>query len=74
MLRTIFMVGLFAVLGIIALNVVFGVLGALLGIFWVLLWWAVKILILGAILYFIIRIFSPDTARKMKDKWSGSNI
>lgn len=74
MLRTIFMVGMFAILGIIALNLVFGILGALLGLFWMLFWWAMKILIVGALIYFLVRIFSPDTARKWKDKWSGSNI
>ena len=55
MLRTIFMIGLFGVL--------FAILLMLLG-------WAVKIAIVGVIIYFVIRIVSPDTASKLRSKWS----
>src|ERR1051325_7313537 len=52
MLRTIFMIGMFALL-------------------WVLLWWAIKIAIVGLIIYFVIRIVSPDTANRLRSHWSG---
>ena len=66
MLRTIFAIGLFAVLGLFALRLVFGVFGVVFGLFAGLLFFAVKIAIIGLIIYVIIRIFSPGTARKMR--------
>ena len=70
MLRTIFMIGLFALVGLFLLNVVFGILVPLLG---GLISLAIKILVIGAILYILIRIVSPDTARRLREMWSGSS-
>jgi hypothetical protein len=67
MLRTIFAIGLFAVLGLFALKLVFGVFGILFGLLGGLLYFAIRIAIIGLIIYVIIRIFSPDTARKLRD-------
>lgn len=72
MLRTILSIGLFAVLGLIALKLIFGVFGFLVGIFVSLLWVALKIGLIGLLLYFIIRIVSPDTAARLRAKFSGS--
>ena len=71
MLRTIFMIGVFALLGLFALKLVFGIFGALFGLFIWLLFLAIKIALVGLVVYFVIRIFSPDTARRMREKWSG---
>lgn len=70
MLRTIFAVGVFAVLGLIALKFVFGIFGWLVGLLFFLFWIAVKIAIVGAIIYLIVRIVSPDTARSWREKFS----
>ena len=74
MLRTVFMIGLFAVLGLFALKMAFGILAGLLGLFVVLLIWAVKIAAVGLLLYFVVRIVSPDTARRLREKWSGPAV
>ena len=71
MLRTIFMIGLFALVGLFLLNVVFGILVPLLG---ALIGLAIKILVIGAVLYVLIRVFSPDTARRLREMWSGSSM
>jgi hypothetical protein len=71
MLRTIFMIGLFALLGLFALKIAFGLFGFLFSILLVLLWWAVKIAIIGLIIYFVIRIVSPDTASRLRNRWTG---
>ena len=71
MLRTIFMIGLFAVAGLFVLRLVFGLFGVLLGVFGGLLGLAIKVAIIGALIYLVIRIFSPDTARRLREKWSG---
>jgi hypothetical protein len=70
MLRTIFMIGLFALLGLFALKLAFGLFGWLFVILVALLGWAIKIAIIGLIIYFVIRIVSPDTAAKLRSKWS----
>ena len=71
MLRTVFMIGLFALLGLFALKLAFGLFGFLFALLIVLLGWALKIAIIGLVLYFIIRIVSPDTARSLRSKWTG---
>ena len=71
MLRTIFMIGLFALLGLFLLKVAFGLFGFLFSILLVLLWWAIKIAIVGLIIYFVIRLVSPDTASKLRSRWTG---
>ncbi len=73
MIRTIYAIGLFAVLGLFALKFVFGILGGLLGLFMFLVVLALKIAIVGFLIYLVIRIFSPDTARKLRERWSGSS-
>ena len=73
MLRTIFMIGLFAIGGLFVLKIAFGLFGVALGIFGILLALAIKVLIIGGLIYLVIRIFSPDTARRLRQKWSGSS-
>ena len=74
MFRTIFSIGLFAVLGLFALKFVFGIFGVVLGLFLWLFFAAIKIAIVGLVIYFIIRIVSPDTAARLRQKWSGSGM
>jgi hypothetical protein len=74
MLRTIFMIGLFSVLGLIVLSIVFKILGGLVGLLFALLGVAIKIALLGAAIYLVIRIFSPETARRLRAKFSGSGL
>ncbi len=73
MLRTIFMIGLFAVGGLFLLKLFFGVFGLLLGVFGGLLALAIKVAIVGALIYLVIRVFSPDTARRLREKFSSSS-
>jgi len=72
MLRTIFTIGLFALLGLFALNLVFSILPAILGLLMYFLGLAIKIALFGALVYFVIRIVSPDTARRLRSRWSGT--
>ena len=72
MLRTVLTIGVFAMLGIMALNLIFAILPALVGMLVYFLTLAVKIALFGALVYFIIRIVSPDTARRLRSRWSGT--
>lgn len=71
MLRTVFMIGLFALLGLFALKLAFGLFGFLFALLLVLLGWAIKVAIIGLVIYFVIRIVSPDTASRLRSKWTG---
>lgn len=72
MLRTIFAVGALALLGLVALKLVFGIMGPLV----VLLFWlaglALKVAVLGLVGYFALRLVSPKTAQRLKERWGGS--
>ena len=72
MLRTIFSIGLFAVLGLIALKFIFGIFGVVVGLFVWLLFAAIKVALVGLVIYFLIRIISPATAQRLRERWSGS--
>jgi hypothetical protein len=72
MLRTIFSIGLVAILGLVAFKFIFGLFGVAVGLFMWLFWKAVTIALIGLAIYFIIRIVSPDTARRLRERWSGT--
>lgn len=73
MLRTIFMIGLFAIGGLFLLKLFFGVFGLFFGLMLGLLWLALKIAVVGALVYLVLRIVSPNTARRMRERWSGTS-
>ncbi len=70
MLRTIFGIGVLALVGLFALKIFFGLFGALFGIFFLLLGWAVRIAIVGGIIYLILRLFMPETAKKIEESFN----
>lgn len=72
MLRTIFTIGLFALLGLFALRLAFGVFGMLFGVLVWLFFVALKIALVGLVIYLVIRIISPETARRMRERWSNA--
>ena len=72
MLKTLFTVGVVALLGLVALKLVFGLLGPLVALLFMLLWLAIKVVIVGAIVYFVIRVVSPATAERIRRAVRGS--
>jgi hypothetical protein len=72
MLRTIFTIGILALVGLFALKLVFGILGGLFALFFGLLGLAIPVLILGGIIYVVMLVFAPETARGMREKFGGS--
>lgn len=61
MLRTIFFLGIALIVGGIVLGIVSGIAMFVLGI-------AIKVLIVGAIAYGVIRLISPDTAAMIRSQ------
>ena len=74
MLRTIFMIGLVAIGGLFLLKIAFGILGVFFAILIGLLKAAMFIALVGAVLYLIIRIVSPGTAARLRERWSGNSM
>lgn len=72
MLRTIFMIGLLALAGLFLLRMAFGILGGLFGIFFWLLGMAIPVLVLGFIVYLFLKIFAPETAKDLRNKFGGN--
>ncbi|WP_373058996.1 hypothetical protein [Gemmatimonas sp.] len=66
MLRTLFTVGLIAMLGLVALKLVFGLLGPLVGLLFMLLGFAIRVVLIAAVIYFVIRVVSPSTAERIE--------
>lgn len=73
MLRTIFTIGLFAIGGLFLLKLAFGLFGVffflLLGLLKLAFWAAM----VGGLIYLVVRIVSPSTARRMRERWSSSS-
>jgi hypothetical protein len=74
MLRTIFATGFFALAGLFVLGFAFHLFGGLLALALWLVALAIKVAIVGAIVYLIIRIVSPETARRLRQRFSGSDV
>ncbi|MBK7905355.1 MAG: hypothetical protein IPJ78_02195 [Gemmatimonadetes bacterium] len=72
MLQTIFMIGLLALAGLFLLKLAFGILGGVFAVFFWLLWKAIPIFFLGLLVYFMLRLFAPETAKDLRDKFGGN--
>jgi hypothetical protein len=68
MLRTLFTIGFIALVGLFVLKIVFGLLGPLVALLLWLLGVALKVALVGLLVYFVLRIFSPDSAQKLRDE------
>lgn len=74
MLRTIFMIGLFAIGGLFLLKLFFGVFGVFFALLLVVIRFAIMAALIGAVIYLVVRVVSPDTARRLRERWSGSGM
>lgn len=67
MLRTLFTIGLIALVGLFALKLVFGLLGPLVSLVLALAGFALKVALVGAVVYGVVRVVSPSTAKRISD-------
>jgi hypothetical protein len=67
MFRSVLMLGAVAIVGVFAFKFL---LGTAVGLAFFLISFAIKALIVGLVLYFIVSIFSPETMRRWKERWS----
>lgn len=71
MLRTIFLIGILAFAGLFVLKLFFGILGGLFALLFTLIAIAIPIAIVGAVVYLLLRVFAPETARNLRTKFGG---
>jgi uncharacterized membrane-anchored protein len=67
MLRNIIGFAVFAVISIFLVKVFFGLFGLVLGLLGTILWLAV----VGFVIYLILKLFSPDTADRVREMVAG---
>ena len=70
MLRSLFGYAVFAVVAIVALKLVFKLLGLAFGLVWALLWFG----FIGFIFYLVLRVVSPSTADSVREMIKGRPI
>jgi len=73
-MRTFATIAIVALIGWIALKIAFGVAGGIVGLLLSLAWLILKILLVVGIVYWVLSVFSPETARKMRDAFKGESL
>ncbi|MCA1827958.1 MAG: hypothetical protein ABR567_21600 [Myxococcales bacterium] len=66
-MRTVATVAVVALIGWVCIKVVFGFAGGIIGLLLSLAWLALKVALVVGIVYWLISVFSPDTARKIRE-------
>jgi hypothetical protein len=73
-MRTIVGLAIIGVVTYVALKLAFGVAGGLIGLLLSLAWLALKIVLVAGLIYWLISVFSPETAKKMRDSFRGESL
>ena len=73
-MRTFAAVAVVSLLGYLAIRIVFGVAGGIVGLLLSLAWLALKVLLVVGLVYWLLSVFSPETARRMKDALKGESL
>jgi hypothetical protein len=68
------MIGLIAMLGLFAVGMVFKLFGGVLALTFFLVGITLKVVIVGGLLYFGIRVLSPGTAQRLREKFAGTRL
>jgi hypothetical protein len=66
-MRTVATVAVVALIGWVCVKVIFGFAGGIVGLLLSLAFLALKVLLVVGIVYWLISVFSPDTARKIRE-------
>jgi hypothetical protein len=74
MFRTVFAIAAVGLCAWIAIQIIFGVAGGLVGLLLSLAWLALKVVLVVGLVYWLLSVFSPDTARKMRESMKGPQL
>jgi hypothetical protein len=73
-MRAFVAVAVVALIGWIALKIAFGVAGGIIGLLISLAFLVLKILLVAGLVYWLLSVFSPETARKVRDAFRGESL
>jgi hypothetical protein len=74
MIRTVATIAVVAVVAWLAIKIVFGFAGGLIGLLVSLAFFALKVALVVGLVYWLLTVFSPETARKMRDALRGGSV
>ena len=74
MIRTVASIAAIGLIDWIAFKIVFGVAGGLLGLLFSLAMFILKVALVVGLVYWLLTVFSPETARKMRDAIRGESL
>jgi uncharacterized membrane protein len=74
MIRTAATIAVVALIGWIAIRIVFGFAGGVLGLLISLAIFVLKVALVVGLVYWLLTIFSPETAKKMRDTLRGESL
>ena len=74
MIRTAASIALVVLIAWVAIRLVFGFAGGLLALLLSLLVFTLKILLVVGLVYWLLTVFSPETAKKMRDTFRGKSL
>ena len=74
MIRTVASIAAIGLIAWVAFKIIFGVAGGLLGLLFSLALLILKIALVVGLVYWLLTVFSPETARKMRDAIRGESL
>ncbi len=74
MFRTAASIAIVGLICWVAIKIVFGVTGGIIGLLLSLAWLILKLLLVVGLIYWLLTVFSPETARKMRDAVKGESL
>jgi uncharacterized membrane protein len=74
MIRTVASIAAIVLIAWIAFKIIFGVAGGLLGLLISLALFILKVALVVGLVYWLLTVFSPETARKMRDAIRGESL
>jgi uncharacterized membrane protein len=73
-MKTVAFLAVVVVLGYVAVKIVFGVAGGIVGLLFSLAWFVLKVALVVGLVYWLLTVFSPETAKKMRDAFRGESL
>jgi hypothetical protein len=74
MIRTAATLALVVLAAWVAIKIIFGFAGGLLALLLSLAWFTLKVLLVAGLVYWLLTVFSPETAKKVRDTFRGESV
>ena len=68
-----FAIAIAIVAGILAMKLIFGFAGGLIGLLLSVAWLALKLLVFAGVAYWVLTLIAPELARKIRDRVQGTS-